>query len=115
MAIGLKIRETRRRGPSGVIVKIEKVYIVRGIVGGHSSTHAPWCWCIWFKADTWQVLSDGPKPRDHFHTAYKNGKIYAAGGRNSSFATNQTFELNILEIDVNDIQLDTWETLPKKK
>lgn len=43
MAIGLKIRETRRRGPSGVIVKIEKVYIVRGIVGGHSSTHAPWC------------------------------------------------------------------------
>lgn len=112
--IGSEIPKARRRGSAGVIVQNDKAYVVSGIVDGHNSTHVPWVDVYDFKTDTWQILADAPRPRDHFHAAYKDGKIYAAGGRNSSFATNQTFDLTIPEVDVYDIQSNTWSTLPKK-
>lgn len=112
--IGSEIPESRRRGSSGVIVQNDKAYIISGIVDGHNSTHVPWTDVYDFKTGNWNILNDAPRPRDHFHAAYKDGKIYAAGGRNSSFATNQTFDLTIQEIDVYDIQSNTWSTLPDK-
>jgi N-acetylneuraminic acid mutarotase len=112
--IGSEIPEDRRRGSTGVIVKNNKAYVISGIVDGHNSTHVPWVDSYDFETDSWQILADAPRPRDHFHAAYQNGKIYAAGGRNSSYATNQIFDLTIPEVDIYDIESNTWCTLSNK-
>jgi N-acetylneuraminic acid mutarotase len=112
--IGPEIPKARRRGSAGVIVQNDKAYIISGIVDGHNSIHVPWVDVYDFKTDSWQILADAPRSRDHFHAAYKDGKIYAADGRNSSYATGQTFDLTIPEVDVYDIESNTWITLPEK-
>ncbi len=111
--IGSEIPESRRRGSAGVIVQNDKAYMISGIVDGHNSTHVPWIDVYDFKTESWKTLKDAPRPRDHFHAAYKDGKIYAVGGRNSSYATGQTFDLTIPEVDVYDIKSNTWTTLPE--
>jgi N-acetylneuraminic acid mutarotase len=112
--IGPEIPEDRRRGSAGVVVHNDKAYIISGIVDGHNSTHVPWVDAYDFETDSWQILADAPRPRDHFHAAYKNGKIYAAGGRNSSYATDQIFDLTIPEVDVYHIESNSWSTLSKE-
>ncbi|WP_298500376.1 kelch repeat-containing protein [uncultured Algibacter sp.] len=112
--IGVEIPEARRRGSSGVVVQNNKAYIISGIVDGHNSTHVPWVDVYNFKTKTWSVLTDAPRPRDHFHAAIYNGNIYAVGGRNSSYATNQTFHLTIPEVDVFNIKTNSWTTLSEK-
>ncbi|WP_298551476.1 kelch repeat-containing protein [uncultured Algibacter sp.] len=113
-AEGAEIPKERRRGSSGVVIKKNKAYIVSGIVDGHNSTHVPWLDVYNFKTKRWTVLKDAPRARDHFHAVIKKGKIYAAGGRNSSYATKQTFQLTIPEVDVYDIKTNTWTTLPQE-
>lgn len=112
--IGPEIPEARRRGSAGAIVHNDKAYIFSGIVDGHNSGHVPWVDSYDFKTNTWKVLADAPRSRDHFHAAIKNNEIYCAGGRNSSYATNQTFELTIAEVDVYNLTSNTWSTLPKR-
>ena len=109
---GDEIPENRRRGSTGVVVNKHNAYMISGIIDGHFSGHVPWMDVYNFKTGKWTVLQDAPRARDHFHGAIKNGKIYAAGGRNSSRATKQTFHLTIPEIDVFDIKSNTWTTLP---
>ena len=111
---GPRIPEDRQRGSAGVIVKNDKLYLISGIVDGHNAQHVPWVDVYDFKTKKWKVLADAPRPRDHFHAAYFEGKIYAAGGRNSSYATKQTFELTVPEIDVYDIAKNSWSTLPNE-
>lgn len=111
---GTEIPEARRRGSSGVVVEGNSAFIVSGIVDGHNSTHVTWVDQYDFKTNTWKILADAPRARDHFHAASKNGKIYAAGGRNSSFGTKQTFDLTIPEVDVYDIKTNKWCTLAPK-
>lgn len=111
--MGDEIPENRRRGSSGVVIKKNKAYIVSGIVDGHNSTHVPWVDSYDFKTKKWTILADAPRARDHFHAALNDGKIYAVGGRNSSFATNQTFQLTIPEVDVYTIKTNSWSTLPE--
>ena len=111
---GTTIPEARRRGSSGIVVDGDKAFVVSGIVDGHNSTHVSWVDQYDFKTKTWTILADAPRARDHFHVALKNGKIYAAGGRNSSFATNQTFDLTIPEVDVYDIKPNSWTTFDAK-
>ncbi|MFD0796549.1 Kelch repeat-containing protein [Maribacter chungangensis] len=112
---GPEIPKERRRGSCGVVVDGDSVYMVSGIVDGHNSTHVPWVDRYDFKTGKWTVLADAPRARDHFQAAIGDGKIYAAGGRNSSFATKQTFELTVPEVDIYDIENDTWATLAKNK
>jgi N-acetylneuraminic acid mutarotase len=112
--IGPKIPEERRRGSAGVVINDDTAYLISGIIDGHNSSHVPWADAYSFKTNTWRILKDAPRPRDHFHAAYKNGKIYAVGGRNSSFATGQTFDLTIPEVDVYDIESNSWKTLSKE-
>lgn len=111
---GAEIPKDRRRGSSGVVIQKNKAFIISGIVDGHNSKHVPWVDMYDFKTQKWTVLKDAPRSRDHFHAALKNGKIYTAGGRNSSYATQQTFELTIPEVDVYDIKSNIWLTLPKE-
>ena len=111
---GGEIPEGRQRGSAGVVVQNSKAFIVSGIVDGHNSTHVTWVDSYDFKTKTWTVLSDAPRARDHFHVALSDNKIYAVGGRNTSFATKQTFDLTIPEVDVYDIKSNTWTTLAKE-
>ncbi|MDW5288110.1 Kelch repeat-containing protein [Formosa sp. PL04] len=111
---GSEIPKARRRGSAGVVVQDSKAYIISGIVDGHNSKHVHWVDAYDFKTEKWTILADAPRPRDHFHAAIKGGKIYAAGGRNSSFATNQTFQLTIPEVDVYTIESNSWTSLPKE-
>src|SRR5690606_14433841 len=52
------------------------------------------------------------RPRDHFQAAIVGEKLYAIGGRRSSAATGQTFELTVPEVDVYDFATGEWTTLP---
>jgi len=110
---GPEIPEEIRRGSCGVVIDGSSVYMVSGIVDGHNSTHVPWMDEYDFKTGNWTILANTPRARDHFQAAIADGKIYAAGGRNSSYATKQTFELTIPEVDVYDIRTNTWNTLDK--
>lgn len=112
---GPEIPEERRRGSCGVVIDGDSVYMISGIVDGHNSTHVPWVDRYDFTTKKWTVLADAPRARDHFQAAIRHGKIYAAGGRTSSFATKQTFELTVPEIDIYDIESDTWTTLDERR
>ena len=109
---GDAIPENRRRGSAGVVVKEGIAYVICGITYGHWSGHVSWMDTYNFKTREWTVLKDAPRARDHFHAAIHQNKIYCASGRNSSAKTKQTFNLTIAEVDVFDIETNTWITLP---
>lgn len=58
------------------------------------------------------MLPDIPRHRDHFHAAVIDDILYLAGGRRSSFATGQVFDLTIPEVDVFDFKSGEWDNLP---
>jgi N-acetylneuraminic acid mutarotase len=111
---GAIIPENRRRGASGVVVYNRKIYIVSGITDGHWSGGVQWFDEYDPALNSWKNLPDAPRSRDHFHAAVINNKLYLAGGRRSSAATNQVFELTVPEVDVYDFVSGKWETLPQE-
>lgn len=102
----------RRRGGSGAVIHDGKLYVVCGIIAGHWDGHVPWLDVLDLKTKAWTRLPDAPRARDHFQAAVIGGKIYVAGGRRSSAATKQVFDLTIPEVDVFDLAARTWSTLP---
>ena len=108
---GAEIPEARRRGAAGVVVHNDRFYIVCGIRNGHLGDYKNWLDEYDPATGTWTELPDAPHTRDHFQAAVADGKIYVAGGRNSSAATEQTFELTVAEADVYDLDAQRWETL----
>lgn len=110
---GDTIPESRRRGSAGVVVKDDVAYVVSGITDGHWEGHVPWLDTYHFNTGVWTILRDAPRPRDHFHAAIHNNKIYCASGRNSSAKTKETFNLTIPEVDVYNIETKSWFTLPE--
>lgn len=109
---GSVIPADRRRGAAGAVVYNNKIYVVGGITDGH------WAgWVNWFDeydpaTNTWKVLPDAPRARDHFQAVIINDKLYVAGGRRSSASTGQVFDLTIPEVDVYDFANGSWSTLP---
>ncbi len=109
---GSTIPQARRRGSAGAVVYNNKIYLVGGITDGHWSG-----WVSWFDeydpaTNTWKVLPDAPRARDHFHVEVINNKLYVAGGRRSSQSTGQLFSLTIPQVDVYDFVSGQWSTLP---
>jgi N-acetylneuraminic acid mutarotase len=109
---GPEIPADRRRGGSGAVLYQGEIYVVAGIRNGHTDGHVTWFDAYNPKTNTWRQLPDAPHARDHFQAAVINDKLYAAGGRRSSFATNQTFQLTVPEVDVYDFKTGRWSTLP---
>jgi N-acetylneuraminic acid mutarotase len=108
---GSTIPLARRRGSAGAVVYKNKIYLVGGITDGHWSG-----WVNWFDeydpaTNTWRVLPNAPRPRDHFHIVVLNDKLYVAGGRRSSDSTGELFSLTIPEVDVYDFITGQWSTL----
>jgi hypothetical protein len=102
----------RRRGSAGVVVHEGWIYLVCGIRDGHRGGFVPWL-DRWNPASgVWERLPDAPRARDHFSAVVVGGKIVAAGGRTTSEATGQIFQLTVPEVDIYDIGTKTWTTLP---
>lgn len=108
---GPAIPKDRRRGAAGAIAYKDKIYLVGGIQNGHIGDHVRWFDSFDPKTGEWEKLADAPRYRDHFQAAIIDGKLYAAGGRRSSQATGQTFQLTIPEIDVYDFSTGKWSPL----
>lgn len=111
---GPEIPEGRRRGGAGTITSGTLLYLVCGIQDGHWSGFVPWLDCLNTETGEWSILTDAPRPRDHFQSVLLDGKIYAAGGRTSFGKNKQVFDLTIPEVDAYDIAKGTWETLATK-
>ncbi|MSU49597.1 MAG: hypothetical protein EXS37_11000 [Opitutus sp.] len=102
----------RRRGGAGAVIHDGKLYVVCGIINGHWEGHVAWLDVLDLKTNQWSRLPDAPRARDHFQAAIVNNQIYVAGGRRSSGATKQVFDLTIAEVDVFDLATGKWSTLP---
>ncbi len=116
---GATIPANRRRGSAGVAVYNDKFYVVSGNRLGHRKflmdnqtiAHAPWFDIYDPVTDTWQVLPDAPRARDHFHAAVINNRLYAASGRRSSWENGNfeaTFAPTEAAVDVFDFTTNQW-------
>jgi CubicO group peptidase (beta-lactamase class C family) len=109
---GGAIPPARRRGSAGAVVHDGKLYLICGIINGHTDGWVNWCDRYDFQNGQWTVLPDAPRTRDHFEAAIVGEKIYGAGGRRTSAVTKQVFDLTIPGVDVYDCGTMSWATLP---
>ena len=109
---GDAIPEERRRGSSGAVAYRGKFYLICGIVSGEAGSYTPWVDSYDPLTGEWKKLADAPHDRDRFHAEVIDGKIYAAGGRNTISEAGESYEQTIPEVDVYDIKSNRWVTLP---
>ncbi|RMG25637.1 MAG: hypothetical protein D6730_10565, partial [Bacteroidetes bacterium] len=95
---GPAIPAGRRRGSAGAVVYNDKIYVISGIVDGHSSGWVTYTDVFDPATGSWTPLADAPRARDHFHAALVGQKIYVAGGRRSG--ADGTFNATVAEVDV---------------
>lgn len=110
-AIGPEIPANRRRGAAGVAVYNNKIYIVNGIINGHTSGWVRWLDEFDPATNKWTVLPDAPMARDHVHAVITGDKLYVAGGRRSG-NNKETFSATVKETNVFDFKTKTWKVLP---
>lgn len=110
-ATGPQIPQDRQRGASGAVVHNNKIYLINGIINGHSSGWVTWLDEFDPYTGTWKQLPDSPHARDHFHAVVINEKIYVAGGRRSGYETNG-FGGTVPYTDVFNFRTNTWNSLP---
>ena len=108
-SVGASIPVNRRRGSAGAVVVNNSIYVVGGILNGHLSGHVAWLDVFDPVTGNWTPLADAPRARDHFHAGVVNGKLYAAGGRNTGLTS--TFGDTIQEVDIYDLTTGQWSTL----
>jgi N-acetylneuraminic acid mutarotase len=111
-SLGPEVPADRRRGGAGAVLYNNEIYLIAGITNGHYDGHVTWVDALNPRTGQWRRLPDAPHARDHFHAAIIGDKIYAAGGRRSSAATNETFQLTEPSVDVFDLKTNRWSTLP---
>jgi hypothetical protein len=109
--LGPKIPSHRQRGAAGVVVHNDKIYLVCGIVNGHTSGWVPWLDEFDPATNTWNELPDAPRARDHFQAAIVGDKLVATGGRKSGYE-GQGFEATIAQTDIFNFNTESWSTLP---
>jgi N-acetylneuraminic acid mutarotase len=98
----------RARGGAGAVLHDNKIYLVCGNTNGHWNGFVPWMDVLDLKTGQWTALPDAPHARDHFQIGIVDGKIIAAGGRQSFTETKQTFNLTVPEVDVFDLAKGQW-------
>lgn len=110
-ALGPEIPAERRRGAAGVVVYDRKIYLVCGIIDGHNSGWVNWLDEFDPATNSWRILPDAPRSRDHLHAAVIDDKLYVAGGRRSGYQS-QGFQATVKETDVYNFRTGEWTTLP---
>ncbi|CAN5304597.1 hypothetical protein BH23BAC1_BH23BAC1_22650 [soil metagenome] len=109
-AIGPEVPADRRRGAAGVVTHDNKIYVVCGIINGHTSGWVNWLDEFDPATNQWKKLPNAPRSRDHVHAAVIDDKIYMAGGRRSGDKSG--FAATVKETDVYDIKSGKWTSLP---
>ena len=79
-----------------------RIYYAGGL---HDGRAVPWFDVYDPRADSWFACPTFLAPRDHFHAAVVDGKLYAIGGRDTEIGRE------IAETDVYDIEAGTWHRL----
>lgn len=110
-AIGPEIPADRRRGAGGTVIYNDKIYVVGGIINGHTSGWVNWLDEFDPATNKWRKLADAPRARDHFHSAVIGDKLYVAGGRRSGFAS-EGFTQTVKETNIYDFNNQEWIELP---
>lgn len=106
---GANIPGGRQRGSTGVVLYNDKIYMICGIIDGHSSGWVKWLDVYDPANNSWQQLPDAPHARDHFHASLVGDKIVVAGGRRSG--ADGVFNATVGEVDVYDISDNSWSTI----
>lgn len=113
-----EIPEARRRAGAGEAVHNGKLYLVGGITHGHSSGTNSMFDEYDPATNTWKVLQEAPHIRDHSMAVVVGDKLYAIGGRNTSYRDPKGvipfFRQVILDVDCYDFKTSTWSTLASK-
>ncbi len=113
--VGPEIPKHRRRGGAGTVVHDGKIYVVGGIVDGHTSGTVAWFDEFDPKNGIWRELPDAPRIRDHFPAIALKGRLYCIGGRNTSIHEPGNFMAFfgalIPEVDRYDFATGKWTTL----
>jgi N-acetylneuraminic acid mutarotase len=109
--VGPEIPSHRQRGAAGAVVYSNKIYLVCGIVNGHTSGWVPWLDEYDPVSNSWTILPDAPRARDHLQAAVVKDQLVITGGRKSGYQ-GQGFEATIAETDVYDFRSGKWRTLP---
>lgn len=107
---GSEIPLNRRRGAAGVVTYNNRIYVVNGIINGHSSGWVNWLDEYDPYTDSWTTLASSPQARDHFQAAVIDNKLYVAGGRRSGSA-GSGFAGTVAATNVYDFNTNTWEVL----
>ncbi|MEX0981926.1 MAG: kelch repeat-containing protein [Bacteroidales bacterium] len=112
---GDEIPEERRRGCAGTVVYNHKVYWVGGIKFGHTSGTTNYFDSYDLKTGQWEMHTDAPHIRDHFHAVVADDKLYCIGGRNTSVHYPDNFgaffNAVIPEVNYYDFKEEKWYTL----
>ncbi|GHA27987.1 hypothetical protein GCM10007103_06840 [Salinimicrobium marinum] len=108
---GPKIPENRRRGAAGVTVYQNKIYLVNGIINGHTSGWVNWLDEYDPYSNTWKILPNAPVARDHFQPVVIGDQLFVAGGRQSGSVTDNGFAGTVTETNVYDFKSGKWEVL----
>lgn len=108
---GPKIPEDRRRGAAGVAIHQNKIYLVNGIINGHTSG-----WVNWLDEydpynNTWKILPNAPVARDHFQAVITGDQLFVAGGRRSGSVADNGFAGTVKETNVYDFKAQNWKVL----
>jgi len=111
-SLGPEIPANRKRGSAGAVLVGEEIYLVCGIKNGHIGDHKKWMDKYNIKTQEWTILSDAPRERDHFQAAHIEGKIYAVSGRTTR-ALDNPFKNTIKQVDIYDVNTDTWSVGPQ--
>lgn len=108
---GPEIPADRRRGAAGTVVYDGKIYVVCGIINGHTSGWVSWLDEFDPKTNKWRELPNAPRSRDHLHAAVVDDKLVVAGGRRSGYGGGG-FETTISETNIYDFDTGEWTELP---
>ena len=109
---GPEIPKERRRGGAGLVVYDDKFYLVGGNTIGHNGGYVNWFDEYDPKKNTWTILADAPRARDHFHAAIYDDQLYAVAGRQSG-GSGGTFTPLVDTVDVFDFKKASWSSLPQ--
>ncbi|QDV06155.1 N-acetylneuraminate epimerase [Planctomycetes bacterium Poly30] len=99
----------RARGSAGTAIHDGKIYLVGGNNQGHNGGARPWFDCFDPATNTWTVLPDAPRARDHFLASVVGNRLVLAGGRTTDLPN--PFDKTIPEVDVYDFTTGLWKTL----
>ncbi len=108
--IGSEIPGDRRRGSAAAVVYNKKIYLINGIINGHTSGWVNWLDEYDPYSNTWEKLPNSPVARDHFQAGVVGDQLYVGGGRQSG-SKESGFAGMVKQTNVYNFKTKKWEIL----